>query len=72
MSLGIGLYLIPLGMVVHPELLTVTHTPLTSLIAFAKIAISLSLISYAVISKGLPILRLAFFMFGLALLLITL
>ena len=72
MSLGIGLYLIPLGMVVHPELLTVTHTPLTSLIAFGKIAISLSLISYAVISKGLPILRLAFFMFGLALLLITL
>ena len=72
MSLGIGLYLIPLAMVVHPELLTVNHTPLTSLIAFGKIAISLSLISHAVISKGLPILRLAFFMLGLALLLITL
>jgi TRAP transporter 4TM/12TM fusion protein len=72
MSLGIGLYLIPLGMVVHPELLAVTHTPLTSLIAFGKIAISLSLISHAVISKSLPILRVAFFMLGLALLLITL
>ena len=72
MSLGIGLYLIPLGMVVHPELLTITQTPLISLIAFGKIAISLSLISHAVISTGMPILRLACFTLGLALLLITL
>ncbi len=50
----------------------VAHTPLTSLIAFGKIAISLSLISHVAISKSLPILPLAFFMLGLALLLITL
>ncbi|MGB2343890.1 MAG: TRAP transporter permease [Candidatus Puniceispirillaceae bacterium] len=70
MSLGIGLYLIPLGMVVHPELLTIGVTPLLSLLAFCKIALALGLTSYAVISAGKPLYRLISIILGIALLLV--
>lgn len=69
MSLGIGLYLIPLGMVVHPELLTIGVTPLLSLLAGCKIAFALGLISYAVISAGKSLYRLISIILGMALLL---
>ena len=69
MSLGIGLYLIPLGMVVHPELLTIGVTPLLSLLACCKIAFALGLISYAVISAGKSLHRLISIILGMALLL---
>jgi TRAP transporter 4TM/12TM fusion protein len=69
MSLGIGLYLIPLGMVVHPELLTIGVTPLLSLLTFCKIAFALGLISYAVISAGKSLHRLISIILGMALLL---
>ena len=69
MSLGIGLYLIPLGMVVNPELLTIGVTPLLSLLAFCKIAFALGLISYAVISAGKSLHRLISIILGMALLL---
>ena len=69
MSLGIGLYLIPLGMVVHPELLTIGVTPLWSSLAFCKIAFALGLISYAVISAGKSLHRLISIILGMALLL---
>ena len=69
MSLGIGLYLIPLGMVVHPELLTIGVTPLLSLLAFCKIAFALGLISYAVISAGKSLHRLISIILGMAILL---
>jgi TRAP transporter 4TM/12TM fusion protein len=69
MSLGIGLYLIPLGMAVHPELLTIGVTPLLSLLAFCKIAVALGLISYAVISAGKSPHRLISIILGMSLLL---
>src|SRR6056300_724432 len=65
MSLGIGLYLIPLGMVVHPELLTIGVTPLLSLLAFCKIAFALGLTSYAVISAGKSLHRLISIILGM-------
>ena len=71
MSLGIGLYLIPLGMVVHPELLTIGVTPLLSLLAFCKITFALCLTSYAVISVGKPLYRLISIILGIALLLVS-
>ena len=71
MSLGIGLYLIPLGMVVHPELLTIGMTPLLSLLAFCKITLALGLTSYAVISVGKPLYRLISIILGIALLLVS-
>ena len=69
MSLGIGLYLIPLGMVVHPELLTIGVTPLLSLFAGCKIAFALGLISHAVICAGKSLHRLISIILGMALLL---
>ncbi|MBL6596663.1 MAG: TRAP transporter fused permease subunit [Candidatus Puniceispirillum sp.] len=71
MSLGIGLYLIPLGMVVHPELLTIDTTPLLSLFAFCKIALALGFTSYAVISVAKPFRRLISLVLGMTLLLIN-
>ena len=71
MSLGIGLYLIPLGMVVHPELLTIGVTPLLSLLAFCKITFALGLTSYAVISVGKPLYRLTSIILGITLLLVS-
>jgi TRAP-type uncharacterized transport system fused permease subunit len=71
MSLGIGLYMIPLAMVVHPELLTTGVTPLLSLLAFCKIAFALGLTSYAVISVGKPLYRLISIILGIALLLVS-
>jgi TRAP-type uncharacterized transport system fused permease subunit len=69
MSLGIGLYMIPLAMVVHPELLTTGVTPLLSLLAFCKIALALGLTSFAVISAGKPLYRLISTILGMTLLL---
>ena len=71
MALGIGLYLIPLGMVMHPELLTIDTTPLLSLFAFCKIALALGLTSYAVISAAKPFRRLISLVLGMALLLMN-
>ena len=51
MSLGIGLYLIPIGMIVHPHLLTIDSTPVLSLLAFAKVLVSLAAVSYAIIGQ---------------------
>jgi TRAP-type uncharacterized transport system fused permease subunit len=70
MSLGIGLYLIPIGMIVHPYLLTVNSTPLLSLVAFVKILMSLAAISYAIIGQQNFFKRFGCFILGLSLLLI--
>ena len=70
MSLGIGLYLIPIGMIVHPYLLTVNSTPLLSLVAFVKILMSLAAISYAIIGQQNFFRRFGCFILGLSLLLI--
>ena len=51
MSLGIGLYVVPIGIVVHPYLLTIDNTPFLSLLAFGKMLVSLAAISYAIIGR---------------------
>ena len=50
MALGIGLYLIPLGMIANPNLIQLEHHALPSLLAAAKMAVSLIMISYGMIS----------------------
>ncbi|MCK0167404.1 TRAP transporter fused permease subunit [Jannaschia sp. S6380] len=52
MTLGLGLYLIPLAMIVHPELLAPGDRPMAALAAFAAIALGLGLISRGVIMRG--------------------
>lgn len=50
MALGIGLYLIPLGMIANPALIKLSSTPLTALLVTLKVGVALSAISYGVIA----------------------
>ncbi len=65
MTLGIGLYLIPLGMVANPALIHLFSTPVSALIAFAKLAVSLGAISYGIIAPGKNMTRLLLVVAGL-------
>lgn len=49
MALGVGLYVIPLGMIANPNVLRLTDDPAMALFAFARIATGLGLISYGLI-----------------------
>ncbi|MEM7526705.1 MAG: TRAP transporter fused permease subunit [Pseudomonadota bacterium] len=56
MALGIGLYLIPLGMVANPTVIALAETPGAALLAAVKIALGLAAISHAVIGgHGVPL-----------------
>ncbi|MEH6631825.1 MAG: TRAP transporter fused permease subunit [Halopseudomonas aestusnigri] len=50
MSLGVGLYIIPLGMIANPEILALASSPLPALIAFIQIGLGLSCLSYGLIA----------------------
>jgi TRAP-type uncharacterized transport system fused permease subunit len=50
MALGIGLYLIPLGMVANPSLTHLFTTPLLALLVFVKLGISLGAVSFGIIA----------------------
>src|SRR5690606_37094677 len=57
MALGLGLYLIPIGMVANPDLIALEHAPWSALAAFAKVGIALGLVSAGVIRPGGVVLR---------------
>ncbi len=50
MALGVGLYVIPLGMIANPDLIRLVEAPGAALIAFARVALGLGLISYGLIA----------------------
>jgi len=50
MTLGIGLYLVPLAMIANPRLIGLATTPYWSLLMFAKAGVGLAMISFGVIS----------------------
>lgn len=50
MALGVGLYLIPLGMIANPALIDLVGAPLSALFAFAKVGVGLGLVSYGLIA----------------------
>ena len=52
MSLGVGLYLIPLGMIANPAVTAPVEQPLAALLAFARIGIGLGLLSWAIIARA--------------------
>ncbi|OKL42386.1 TRAP transporter permease [Pseudovibrio exalbescens] len=60
MALGIGLYLVPLGMVANPALIELSSAPVAALFAMVKIGLGLSLISYGLISPSRSYLRLLY------------
>ena len=56
MSLGIGLYLIPLAMIANPDLIRFSSDPLMALLATAKVGLGLGAVSFAIIApKPLPV-----------------
>jgi TRAP-type uncharacterized transport system fused permease subunit len=67
MTIGLGLFVVPLGFVANPALLQLAEAPLMSLAALLKIALGLGLISFAAVgpNRG-PILRVASLAGGLA------
>ena len=65
MSLGIGLYFIPLAMIANETILNLSNSPFIAIMAFIKIALSLFLLSFCVIVKSIFILRLLAFLLSL-------
>jgi len=51
MALGVGLYVIPLGMIANPALIGLADTPVAAMTSFVKMAIGLAMISYGLIGK---------------------
>lgn len=55
MALGIGLYIVPLAMIANPTVIELGDAPVSALLAAAKIALGLGLVSFGVIGyKALP------------------
>ena len=52
MALGVGLYLIPLAMIAHPDLIGLAATPVLAIWAAAQVLAGLAAISYGVISNA--------------------
>ena len=57
MALGVGLYLIPLGMIANDQLIALGDAPLAAIWAALRMAVGLSLISYGLIGKVTVLLR---------------
>jgi TRAP transporter 4TM/12TM fusion protein len=70
MALGVGLYLVPLGMVANPALIELSTNPLAAIMVFLKMALSLSLISYGIIAVRTFIFRISLILGGAVILLI--
>ena len=69
MALGLGLYLIPLGMIANPHLIELISHPLLALLAAVKVGVGLSLVSFGVIAPYKTILRIGLVVGGLVALL---
>ena len=51
MALGVGLYLIPLGMIANPDIIRLVESPILAIIAMLRLAVGLALVSYGLISE---------------------
>ncbi len=69
MALGLGLYLIPLGMISSPSLIALAASPLAALLAMAKVGAAVALVSFGVIAPGRALSRALLVAGGMALLL---
>jgi TRAP transporter 4TM/12TM fusion protein len=52
MALGVGLYIIPLGMIANQDLIRIGTAPVGALWAFVQLALGLSCVSYGLIGAG--------------------
>ncbi|MDQ7071576.1 MAG: TRAP transporter fused permease subunit [Rhodobacterales bacterium] len=69
MALGVGLYVIPLGMIANPDILRLTEAPLAALVAFARMAVGLAILSHGLIAVRSLHWKLAIGALGLAVIL---
>ncbi|MCY4335871.1 MAG: TRAP transporter fused permease subunit [Litoreibacter sp.] len=65
MALGVGLYVIPLGMIANPDLIRLAEAPVWAFVAFLRVAIGLGLISYGLIATKAALSRLGLCAAGL-------
>jgi TRAP transporter 4TM/12TM fusion protein len=72
MALGLGLYLIPLGMISTPSILDLATSPFGALVAMLKIGLATTAVAYGVIAPGPWVKRLSLVAFGLVLLFLPL
>jgi len=70
MALGLGLYIVPLGMVANQDLIELSTKPVDAILMFLKIGISLSAISYGIIADRLVVLRISLIIAGMIVLFI--
>ena len=49
MALGVGLYVVPMGMIANPDLIGFADNPLAALLSFLKIGVGLTALSYGII-----------------------
>ncbi len=69
MALGVGLYVIPLGMIANPDVLRIAQEPVAAIIAFLRMAVGLGILSYGLIALTNPLAKLAGGGLGLAIVL---
>jgi TRAP transporter 4TM/12TM fusion protein len=71
MALGVGLYIIPLGMVANPSLIELGTSPILAFTAFIKIGLGLAAISFGLIAPLSFLARAALVIFGLLVVFVT-
>ena len=59
MALGVGLYIIPLGMIANPALIALAETPGAALFAALRVAVGLTLVSMGLIGTKRPLYTIA-------------
>jgi len=57
MALGVGLYVIPLGMIANPQLIQLETDIPGALLTFAQLCLGLAVISYAIIAVRNPVFK---------------
>lgn len=65
MALGVGLYVIPLGMIANPAIIQLSEQPLMALLMFIKLGIGLGAISYGLIGQKSFMIKLTLLVIGL-------
>ncbi|MVO18316.1 TRAP transporter fused permease subunit [Rhodobacteraceae bacterium CY05] len=66
MALGVGLYVIPLGMIANPDILRLAETPMAALFAFLRMAVGLAVLSYGLIALSALYAKVCVGLLGLA------
>lgn len=69
MALGVGLYLIPVGMITWPDLIQLPSEPAAAITAFVVLALGLSALSFALIGRANILVRTALGLASVAILL---